>query len=378
MATAVSVCVCAATLRLECNHGTTILQTTDEVELQGCSALQCQGAYFALFQSVYDTVGGNVHHLDRVSAHVGELPQIAAVGFVSVVPLHLLGVQCGIHCLEGMNDGGIGCLGACGGDDLVGPLQHTHDAVVAISDNQLHQLAHHGLPALFDSVQLSLDFLVGDVGILAVKHVLCLLDVCLPSLVLLFGHVVLANLRTQIQTVATVDILLVLLQHFVDLDVQQLALAQLVQCNREDAPVVVAAGFGNLAALPKCEGLATTVVIYSVLHIGLVDTPVTCVLTDGVNVECLCIRNVFTGPQVALHVAACAELNGVLTFVVSAEEANQDGSLGRCQVSVRQYVILDTVGHVANALALGIQPVATSLFAILTLVVHQVPLGVWC
>ena len=71
-----------------------------------------------------------------------------------------------------MNDGGIGCLGACGGDDLVGPLQHTHDAVVAISDNQLHQLAHHGLPALFDSVQLGLDFLVGDVGIQAVKHAL--------------------------------------------------------------------------------------------------------------------------------------------------------------------------------------------------------------
>ena len=172
MATAVSIGVCTATLRLECNHGTTILQTTKEVELQGCSALQCQGAYFALFQSVYDTVGGNVHHLDRVSAHVGELPQIAAVGFVSVVPLHLLGVQCGIHCLEGMNDGGVGCLGACGGDDLVGPLQHTHDAVVAISDNQLHQLAHHGFPALFYSVQLGLDFLVGDVGILAVKHVL--------------------------------------------------------------------------------------------------------------------------------------------------------------------------------------------------------------
>ena len=201
---------------------------------------------------------------------------------------------------------------------------------------------------------------------------------CLPSLVLLFGHVVLTNLRTQIQTVATVDILLVLLQHFVDLDVQQFALAQLVQCNREDAPVVVAAGFGKLAALPKCEGLATTVVIYSVLHIGLVDTPVTCVLTDGVNVEYLCISSVLTGPQVALHVAACAELNGVLCLVVSAEEANQDGSLGRCQVSVLQYVILDTVGHVANALALGIQPVATSLLAILTLVVHQVPLGVWC
>ena len=172
MATAVSVCVCAATLRLECNHGTTILQTTKEVELQCCSALQCQSTNSALCQSVYDTVGGNVHQLDRISAHVGELPQIAAVGFVSVVPLHLLGVQCGVDCLEGMNDGGVGCLGACGGDDLVGPLQRTHDAVVAISDNQLHQLAHHGLPALFDGVQLSLDLLVGDVVIQTVKHVL--------------------------------------------------------------------------------------------------------------------------------------------------------------------------------------------------------------
>ena len=132
-------------LRLEGEYHLALFITLDEHERHGHIALGIKCGYFTLWTCVDYTIGGNVHYLNRVLANVGHLPQVATVCFIQIVPLQLLGVQGGIHSLDGMGLYGL-CdilvgFGVLTDDvgDAVGPYLSAHDAIVAIGDYQRHQ-----------------------------------------------------------------------------------------------------------------------------------------------------------------------------------------------------------------------------------------------